>query len=63
MGLLPGLPEAVYAQLALAGEEAVAGGALEARVREVQPKVLLQVGAHLEAAATFGTGVGPINVL
>lgn len=63
VGLLPGLPQTVDAQLAPAGEETVAGGTLEAGIGEVQPKVLLEVGAHLEAASAFGTGVGAINVL
>lgn len=63
VGLSAGLSEPVHPQLALAGEVALAGGTLEAGVREMQTKVLLKVRAHLEAAATLGAGVGAINVL
>lgn len=57
------LAEPVHAELALAREVTLAGGTLEARVREVRVEVLLQVGAHLEAAPTFGTSVGAEDVL
>lgn len=63
VGLLTGLPESVKAKLAPAGEETAAGGTLEIWVGEMQTKVLLQVGVHLEAATTFGAGVGAIDVL
>lgn len=53
-----GLAELVHAELALAREVTLAGGTLETGVRVVCVEVLLQVGAHLEAALTFGTGVG-----
>lgn len=51
------LPEHVHAQLALAGEVALAGGALEAGAGEMDAQVLLEVGAHLEAAPAFGARV------
>ena len=51
------LAQHVHAQLALAGEEAVAGGALKAGTGEVEAQVLLEVAAHLEAAAAFGACV------
>ena len=61
--LLAGLAQQVHAQLALAGEEAVAGGALQAGAGEVEAQVLLEVGAHLEAAAAFGARVRAEDVL
>ena len=57
------LAQHVHAQLALAGEEAVAGGALEAGAWEVDAQVLLEVGAHLETAAAFGASVRAEYVL
>lgn len=57
------LTESVHAELALACEVTLAGGTLETGIRGVCEEVLLQVGAHLEAASTFGTGVGAKDVL
>lgn len=61
--LLAGFPQHVDAKLALAGEVALAGGALQAGVWEVQVHVLHQVGAGLEAAAALGAYVGAELVL
>lgn len=61
--LFTSLSESMDAQLALAGEVAFARGTLEAGVREMEIHVLLQVGAHLKAAATLRTGVCAIDVL
>lgn len=58
-----GLAEPVHAELALACEVTLAGGTLETGVRGVCEEVLLQVGAHLEAASTSGTDVGAKDVL
>lgn len=60
---LTGLTQPVQAELALACEVTLAGGTLQAGVRRVRVEVLLQVGAHLEAASTFGTSVGAEDVL
>lgn len=57
------LAEPVHTQLALACEVTLAGRTLQTGVRGVRVKVLLQVGAHLEAAPTFGTRVGVKDVL
>lgn len=57
------LAEPVHAEFAPACEVTLAGGTLETWVRRVCEEVLLQVGAHLEAAPTFGTGVGAKDML
>lgn len=57
------LTEPVHAELALACEVSLAGGALQTGVWDVRVKVLLQMGAHLEAASTLGTRVGVKDVL
>lgn len=57
------LAEHVHTQLALAGEEALADGALQARAREMDAQVLPEVRAHLEAAAAFGARMGAEDVL
>lgn len=56
------LAEPVHAKLALACEVTLAGGTLKRGFREVCVEVLLQVGAHLEAASTFGTSMGAKDV-
>lgn len=58
VGLLAQLPQQVRLQLALAGEELLAVGALQAGVGEVQVQVLHQVCSLLEAALTLRTHVG-----
>lgn len=58
VGLLAQLPQQVRLQLALAGEELLAVGALQAGVREVQVQVLHQVRSLLEAALALRTHVG-----
>lgn len=63
MDLLARLAKHVDAQLALAGEVMVAGGALETGVWEVEVEVLQQVGAHLETAAALGADVSAIHML
>lgn len=51
--LLASLSEHVDAQLALAGEVVLAGGALQAGVWEMQVHVLHQMGPSLETAAAL----------
>lgn len=57
VGLLAPLPQQVRLELALAGKEFLAIGALEARVGEVQVEMLHQVGPLLKAALAFGAHV------
>lgn len=63
VNLFTRLTELVNAQLALAGEVTLAGGTLETGVGKMYMEVLLQVGAHLEAATTHGASVGAVDVL
>lgn len=61
--LLAGLAQQVDAQLALAGEEVQAAGALQPGVGEVQVHVLQQVRALLKAAAALWADVCAEHVL
>lgn len=58
VGRVSGLAELVRPEPPPAGEGALAAGALQPGLRGVCEEVLLQVGAHFEAAATLRTGVG-----